>query len=181
MNSTNNYEIRKWNIFQLYPAWLISFTNSTKFPISIKFQGNRVAVLNDSLTIPIGGDVNNKRLYKSKPNRIKSTKYNLVTFLPQNLLEQFRRIANFYFLVMTTITVVIGKNGFWFPHYLWIFLDEMKWSLLICGKVRENIHVAKYWSFSWYRNARQWVVFDQRVAQSNNRRLQQSISNNVSI
>ena len=72
-------------------------------------QGNRVAVLNDSLSIPIGGDVNNKRLYKSKPNMIKSTKYTLITFLPQNLLEQFRRIANFYFLVMTTITIVIGK------------------------------------------------------------------------
>lgn len=68
-----------------------------------------MAVLNDSLTIPIGGDVNNKRLYKSKPNIIKSTKYTFIMFLPQNLLEQFRRIANFYFLVMTIITILIGK------------------------------------------------------------------------
>lgn len=77
----------------------------------LPLQGNRVAVLNDSLTIPIGGDPNNKQLYKSKPNRIKSTKYTLISFLPQNLLEQFRRIANFYFLVMTTITIVIGELG----------------------------------------------------------------------
>lgn len=78
-------------------------------------QGNRVAVLNDSLTIPVGGDVTNKRMYKSKANRIKSTKYSLITFLPQNLLEQFRRIANFYFLVMTTISILIGKKRKWPP------------------------------------------------------------------
>lgn len=42
-------------------------------------------------------------------NRIKSTKYTIITFLPKNLLEQFRRIANFYFLVMTIIAIVIGK------------------------------------------------------------------------
>ena len=31
--------------------------------------------------------------------RFKSSKYSLVTFLPLNLIEQFRRVANFYFLV----------------------------------------------------------------------------------
>lgn len=43
-------------------------------------------------------------------NRIKSTKYTILSFLPKNLLEQFRRIANFYFLVMTIIAIVIGKQ-----------------------------------------------------------------------
>ena len=32
-------------------------------------------------------------------SRFKSSKYSLVTFLPLNLIEQFRRVANFYFLV----------------------------------------------------------------------------------
>ncbi|KAK7407619.1 hypothetical protein VNO78_09575 [Psophocarpus tetragonolobus] len=32
-------------------------------------------------------------------NSVSSTKYNLVTFLPKSLFEQFRRVANFYFLV----------------------------------------------------------------------------------
>lgn len=32
-------------------------------------------------------------------NRISTTKYTLATFLPKSLFEQFRRVANFYFLV----------------------------------------------------------------------------------
>lgn len=33
-------------------------------------------------------------------NEIVTSKYTPLTFLPRNLFEQFRRIANFYFLVM---------------------------------------------------------------------------------
>ncbi|KAJ5077251.1 putative phospholipid-transporting atpase [Anaeramoeba ignava] len=33
-------------------------------------------------------------------NSIKTTKYNILTFLPKNLFEQFRRLANFYFLIV---------------------------------------------------------------------------------
>uniref|UniRef100_A0A1L8DEI0 Phospholipid-transporting ATPase n=2 Tax=Nyssomyia neivai TaxID=330878 RepID=A0A1L8DEI0_9DIPT len=72
-------------------------------------MGNRVAVHGDSLTIHIGGDPNDKKTFRKHRNRIKSTKYTLITFLPQNLLEQFRRIANFYFLVMTTIALIIDS------------------------------------------------------------------------
>ena len=32
-------------------------------------------------------------------NAVSSTKYTLATFLPKSLFEQFRRVANFYFLV----------------------------------------------------------------------------------
>lgn len=32
-------------------------------------------------------------------NHISTTKYTLATFLPKSLFEQFRRVANFYFLV----------------------------------------------------------------------------------
>lgn len=57
-----------------------------------------------------GGDEEvKKKKRKQKLNRIKSTKYTFITFLPQNLLEQFRRIANFYFLVMTIISLLIGE------------------------------------------------------------------------
>ncbi|GAB0097049.1 Phospholipid-transporting ATPase [Sergentomyia squamirostris] len=72
-------------------------------------KGNRVAVHGDSLTIHIGGDLSDKKAFAKRKNRIKSTKYTLITFLPQNLLEQFRRIANFYFLVMTTIALIIDS------------------------------------------------------------------------
>ena len=37
-------------------------------------------------------------LYPS--NKVRTTKYTALTFVPKNLFEQFRRIANFYFLVL---------------------------------------------------------------------------------
>lgn len=40
------------------------------------------------------------------PNKIRTAKYNIVTFLPKNLFEQFRRIANFYFLVLVLLQLV---------------------------------------------------------------------------
>ncbi|KAI9072618.1 hypothetical protein K1719_045414 [Acacia pycnantha] len=36
-------------------------------------------------------------------NSVRSTKYTLATFLPKSLFEQFRRVANFYFLVTGTL------------------------------------------------------------------------------
>ncbi|KAH8387960.1 hypothetical protein KR093_010578 [Drosophila rubida] len=72
-------------------------------------KGSRVSTINDWLQIQIGGSEDVKKKKPKNQNRIKSTKYTLLTFLPQNLLEQFRRIANFYFLVMTIISLLIGK------------------------------------------------------------------------
>ncbi|XP_011298118.1 probable phospholipid-transporting ATPase IF isoform X2 [Fopius arisanus] len=40
-------------------------------------------------------------------NRIKSNKYTVWNFIPKNLFEQFRRVANFYFLVTGIIAVSI--------------------------------------------------------------------------
>ncbi|XP_076762998.1 phospholipid-transporting ATPase IF [Xylocopa sonorina] len=40
-------------------------------------------------------------------NRITSKKYTMWNFIPKNLFEQFRRIANFYFLIMTIISLLI--------------------------------------------------------------------------
>ena len=44
---------------------------------------------------------------KYKSNRIITSKYNFVTFLPKNLYEQFKRIANFYFLTNVIIQFII--------------------------------------------------------------------------
>lgn len=88
-----------------------------------------MSTVSDLLTIRIGGDwltaadtnagdataANRKRAKQKKRsqhavnNRIKSTKYNVVTFVPQNLLEQFRRVANCYFLAMVIISTLIGE------------------------------------------------------------------------
>nr|NP_573125.1 uncharacterized protein Dmel_CG4301, isoform A [Drosophila melanogaster]AAF48606.2 uncharacterized protein Dmel_CG4301, isoform A [Drosophila melanogaster] len=72
-------------------------------------KGSRVSTINDWLQIQIGGPQDIKKKRPKGQNRIKSTKYTLITFLPQNLLEQFRRIANFYFLVMTIISLLIDS------------------------------------------------------------------------
>lgn len=47
---------------------------------------------------------NKPELHKNKPykypnNYISTTKYNVVSFLPKALFEQFRRVANLYFLL----------------------------------------------------------------------------------
>lgn len=39
-------------------------------------------------------------------NRVITSKYNFVTFVPRSLFEQFRRIANMYFLVMSILMVI---------------------------------------------------------------------------
>lgn len=46
---------------------------------------------------------------KKKHNKIKTSKYTLLMFIPKNLSEQFRRVVNFYFLIVTVIAIVIGK------------------------------------------------------------------------
>lgn len=43
------------------------------------------------------GKVKREHVYAS--NQLITSKYNIITFLPRNLLEQFRRIANMYGMV----------------------------------------------------------------------------------
>ncbi|KAK3752469.1 hypothetical protein RRG08_032761 [Elysia crispata] len=46
-------------------------------------------------------------LYNYPDNTVISSKYTLLTFLPKNLFEQFRRIANFYFLCVALTQFMI--------------------------------------------------------------------------
>uniref|UniRef100_A0A182W5N6 Phospholipid-transporting ATPase n=1 Tax=Anopheles minimus TaxID=112268 RepID=A0A182W5N6_9DIPT len=71
-------------------------------------KGNRVSQESESLSVKVGCDVQEEK-QSGETNRIKSTKYTLLTFLPLNLFEQFRRIANLYFLFMTVISIVIDS------------------------------------------------------------------------
>jgi len=41
----------------------------------------------------------------TQDNYITTSKYNVVTFLPKNLFEQFQRIANAYFLFLLVLQV----------------------------------------------------------------------------
>ncbi|XP_015198388.2 phospholipid-transporting ATPase ID-like isoform X1 [Lepisosteus oculatus] len=49
-------------------------------------------------------DYNDKFLYAE--NRIKTSKYNILTFLPINLFEQFQRVANAYFLFLLLLQLI---------------------------------------------------------------------------
>jgi len=41
-----------------------------------------------------------------KKNGISTTKYNIITFLPKNLFEQFRRLANAFFLFLLILLYI---------------------------------------------------------------------------
>lgn len=43
-------------------------------------------------------------------NAIKTYKYNVLTFIPLNLYEQFKRVANLYFLALLILQVRLKKN-----------------------------------------------------------------------
>ena len=45
-------------------------------------------------------------LFYVQNNYISTSKYNVFTFLPKNLFEQFRRIANAYFLCLLILQVI---------------------------------------------------------------------------
>uniref|UniRef100_A0A7I4YCM6 Phospholipid-transporting ATPase n=1 Tax=Haemonchus contortus TaxID=6289 RepID=A0A7I4YCM6_HAECO len=44
-------------------------------------------------------------------NRISTTKYSILTFLPKNLLEQLHRAANLYFIFIVVLNMIIGAFG----------------------------------------------------------------------
>lgn len=44
--------------------------------------------------------------YTFQNNYIKTSKYSFLTFLPLNLLEQFQRLANFYFLCLLILQLI---------------------------------------------------------------------------
>lgn len=49
---------------------------------------------------------------KYRDNKIQTSKYNLITFLPKNLFEQFYRFANLYFLIIQVINWLPGMEVF---------------------------------------------------------------------
>ncbi|POI22691.1 hypothetical protein CIB84_013561, partial [Bambusicola thoracicus] len=45
-------------------------------------------------------------------NRLKTTKYTALSFLPKNLFEQFHRLANVYFVFIALLNFVPAVNAF---------------------------------------------------------------------
>ena len=68
-------------------------------------------------------------------NYIKTSKYTLFTFLPVNLFDQFRRLANTYFLILLILQVILllfGIQGeLFFFALLLLFTLSIYWLCLI--------------------------------------------------
>lgn len=60
-------------------------------------------LINDAASIALG---------HFPTNFIKTSKYTLLTFLPVNLYEQFRRLANAYFLFVVLLQTIPGVSPF---------------------------------------------------------------------
>lgn len=70
------------------------------------------------------------------PNIIVSSRYNIINFFPKSLLEQFRRLANVYFLVIGIIAVIgvytgvyesaIEPAGILAPMMIVVFISVIK-------------------------------------------------------
>ncbi|XP_017055637.1 phospholipid-transporting ATPase IF [Drosophila ficusphila] len=61
----------------------------------------------DPLRIQIGG-IDGRQ--KKSLNRVTTTKYNWLTFLPLNFYEQFRRAVYFYFLIITIVSFFVNET-----------------------------------------------------------------------
>ncbi|KAL1357392.1 hypothetical protein HN51_009311 [Arachis hypogaea] len=60
---------------------------------------SRVVVLNEASESSENASGNNNNNQQYADNVVRSTKYTVANFLPKSLFEQFRRVANFFFLV----------------------------------------------------------------------------------
>ncbi|GFG30600.1 hypothetical protein Cfor_10512 [Coptotermes formosanus] len=73
------------------------------------YKGNKVSAVGDTRILWVGGDYGRSSTVQFPSNRIVTSKYTIWSFLPKNLFEQFRRVANFYFLCMSVIAVTIDS------------------------------------------------------------------------
>ncbi|EGG00267.1 putative aminophspholipid translocase [Melampsora larici-populina 98AG31] len=72
--------------------------------VSINLPLPNTAWKSDKHNQPIIGKPLPSWLYPS--NQIRTAKYSLITFIPRNLLEQFRRIANVFFLILVILQFI---------------------------------------------------------------------------
>ena len=62
-------------------------------------QFRRIDMLRDGVTL-------GREQHSMANNIVVTSKYNAVTFMPKSLFEQFRRIANIYFLVISILMII---------------------------------------------------------------------------
>jgi len=88
----------------------ISFDQSSGDAVSIEVERDDYHVRYEASAEPESSlwvKIKKRRKHLPQTNRIRTTRYNVLTFLPKNLFEQFHRVANIYF------AIIIGLN--WVP------------------------------------------------------------------
>ena len=56
-------------------------------------------------------NIKNRQKRKKDSNKIRTTRYNPLTFLPKNLFEQFHRVANIYFAILIALNWIPVINA----------------------------------------------------------------------
>lgn len=78
---------------------------NNNFNLSLEPFLNHATYQEDKLkrTIIIGNSEIRKKYNHFTNNKVTSTKYNLLSWLPKSIFMQFRRIANIYFLIIAIL------------------------------------------------------------------------------
>ena len=110
----------------------------------------RTLYINESLPqayFDVKGKVKREHVYTS--NQVITSKYNIITFLPRNLLEQFRRIANMYVVPSPTDDFIMMNSqvfpGYRYPPILSQVRNNLAWGSDITPPGYSPLHCLERW------------------------------------
>ena len=109
----------------------------------------------------INNNAKNKEVYHFKNNKIDTTKYNIITFLPKGLLYQFMRLANVYFLFTAILQCIplispLGSATALFPIIFVLAVSLIREGYEDCkranlDKIQNSIQCRVYRDDEWKR------------------------------
>jgi phospholipid-translocating ATPase len=102
--SESIYTLRRQDL----PVWWKRFFFCRKS----KFEDHGFRVVVPNHTVPPKTPNRDHPNHRHKINKIRTTKYTLLSFLPKNLLEQFHRVANLYFIFIVLLNWLPQINAF---------------------------------------------------------------------
>ena len=92
--------------------------------------------------------------FNFKPNKINTTKYNIITFFPKSLLLQFMRPANIYFLITAIIQCIPLISPLGYETAIFPILFVLSVSL-----IREGIEDYHRWQLDNEQNNKKYLVY----------------------
>ena len=89
----------------------------------------------------IHDNLKNEQYYHFKDNKIRTTKYNIITFLPKALLIQFIRLANIYFLICAILQCIpiispLGASSAVIPILFVLSVSVIREGLEDCSRAK---------------------------------------------